>query len=523
MLGKQNQQTSFLDIESWLSSPLINPDSIYGLMSSWGNRLIQDSDFAELYSETGRPSVSPALLSKVLLLMYNDNVSDREAEERAKYDLRWKAALRLPMNESGFDYTALCRFRARLLVNKKEKLVFQRFVNLAKEVGIIKGNDLQIVDSTHVLGAGAVKDTFSLIKGAIRKLLSVSHKNNGKAKEILEKTILALDYTQKGKEEIDWNNPEAREELLNKLVKDSLTVLDALKDVELSRQEQTAKELLTVVTAQDVVEKEDGQVALKQGVAKDRVISVEDPQMRHGHKTSQGKFNGHKAQILMDENSEVITNVAVSPGNEADGDSLANLLEDCTVKPGTLMGDTAYGTLKARDTMLENGITPLAPLPMGGKKQNRFSKYDFTIDFEKQSCQCPAGQITFKTRMKDSQIIAFCFSAKICNHCEFRDNCTKHGQGRTVPLHEEEQRRREIIAENSTAEFHQTYRKRAKIERKNAHLMQHGLRKSRYIGRTKTLLQLAFTSAAVNIKRIFKLAKGKVCLFCKLQGVFQGC
>jgi hypothetical protein len=68
MLGKQNQQTSFSDIESWLSSPLINPDSIYGLMSSWGNRLIQDSDFAELYSKTGRPSVSPALLSKVLLL-----------------------------------------------------------------------------------------------------------------------------------------------------------------------------------------------------------------------------------------------------------------------------------------------------------------------------------------------------------------------------------------------------------------------------------------------------------------------
>lgn len=250
MLGKQNQQTSFLDIESWLSSPLINPDSIYGLMGSWGNRLIQDDDFAELYSETGRPSVSPALLSKVLLLMYHDNVSDREAEERAKYDLRWKVALRLPMHESEFDHTALCRFRARLLVNKKEKLVFQRFVNLAKGAGIIKDNGLQIVDSTHVLGAGAVKDTFNLIKGAIQKLLSVSRKNNGRAKEILTKTILSLDYTQKGKEKINWDSPEAREELLNKLVKDSQTVLDALKEVELSPQEQTAKELLTVVTAQ---------------------------------------------------------------------------------------------------------------------------------------------------------------------------------------------------------------------------------------------------------------------------------
>jgi hypothetical protein len=56
-----------------------------------------------------------------------------------------------------------------------------------------------------------------------------------------------LDYRQKGKEEIDWDSPEAREELLNKLVKDSQTILDTLKEVELSPQEQTAKELLTVV------------------------------------------------------------------------------------------------------------------------------------------------------------------------------------------------------------------------------------------------------------------------------------
>ncbi|MDD2234130.1 MAG: hypothetical protein PHZ11_08490 [Desulfitobacteriaceae bacterium] len=72
-----------------------------------------------------------------------------------------------------------------------------------------------------------------------------------------------MDYTQKGKEKIDWDSPEAREELLNKLVKDSQTVLDALKEVELSPQEQTAKELLTVVTAQDIEEKEDGKVVFK--------------------------------------------------------------------------------------------------------------------------------------------------------------------------------------------------------------------------------------------------------------------
>ena len=353
MLGKQDNQISLLDIESWLPIPLVDPNSIYGLIAQWGNRLIIDTDFADLYSHTGRPSDSPALLSKVLLLMYHDNVSDREAEERAKFDLRWKVALRLPIGETGFDHTALCRFRSRLLTNEKQKLVFERFVNLAKEAGIIKENGLQLIDSTHVLGAAAVKDTYNLIKGAIQKLLKVSHKQNGKAAKILESLSFLVDYSQKGKEDIDWNDSIARQELLNKLVKDSRAIMEALKETELSTEEQTAKDLLAVITEQDIEEKDD-QVALKQGVAKDRVISVEDPEMRHGHKTSKGKFNGHKAQVMMDEKSEIVTNVDVTSGNRPDGESVGQMIENSPVKPGTLMGDTAYGTLDARDSIEEH-------------------------------------------------------------------------------------------------------------------------------------------------------------------------
>ena len=123
MLGKQNPQTSFLDLESWFVKPIVDSGSIYAMMAQWGTQLICEDDFGQLYSSTGRPSISPGLLAKVLLLMYHDNVSDREAEQRAQYDLRWKLALRLPMDESGFDFTALCRFRARLLINQQQKLI----------------------------------------------------------------------------------------------------------------------------------------------------------------------------------------------------------------------------------------------------------------------------------------------------------------------------------------------------------------------------------------------------------------
>ena len=518
MLGKQDNQTSFLDIESWLPIPLVDPNSIYGLMAQWGNRLIIDTDFADLFSHTGRPSDSPALLSKVLLLMYHDNVSDREAEERAKFDLRWKAALRLSIGETGFDHTALCRFRSRLLTNEKHKLVFERFVNLAKEAGIIKENGLQIIDSTHVLGAAAVKDTYTLIKSAIQKLLKISHKQNGKAAKVLESLSFLVDYRQKDKEDIDWNDSAVRQELLNKLVKDSRAIMEALKETELSTEENAAKELLAVITEQDIEEKE-GQIALKRGVAKDRVISVEDPEMRHGHKTSKGKFNGHKAQVMIDEKSEIVTNVDVTPGNRPDGESVGQMIENSPVKPGTLMGDTAYGTLEARDSIEEQKVEVVAPLPMGGKKGTKFGKHDFRIDFANKTCQCPAGEITSQTKEKDHQVLAYVFSRQTCNQCSLRDQCTQHGKGKIVTLHEQEERRRKIIKETETVEFRELYRRRSKIERKNAHLKDHGMRKARYMGKGKTLIQLAFTAAVVNLKRIFTLAKGEVCLKTKLEGM----
>ena len=114
---------------------------------------------------------------------------------------------------------------------------------------------------------------------------------------------------------------------------------------------------------QDIEPAAAGEVKIKQGVAKDRIISAHDPEMRHGHKTSKGKFNGHKAQIMTDEASEIITNVSVTPGNEADGSALPEILQQSTVKPQILLGDTAYGTLDARDAMESQNVVPVAPLP----------------------------------------------------------------------------------------------------------------------------------------------------------------
>ena len=62
----------------------------------------------------------------------------------------------------------------------------------------------------------------------------------------------------------------------------------------------------------------DDGVSLKDGVSRDRMMSVHDPEMRHGHKSSSRRFDGHKAAIVVDTDSQLITAVAVLPGNAPD-------------------------------------------------------------------------------------------------------------------------------------------------------------------------------------------------------------
>jgi hypothetical protein len=174
-------------------------------------------------------------------------------------------------------------------LHKKERAIFEEILVAAQAKGLIpqKGTK-QIIDSTHMLGAGAVQDTYTLIKLAIRKLLSAI-----KDRLNLTELKLNLDYHSKHKPKIDWNDPAARERLLNQLYQDALTVIAAADRLELSPKEKELKNLLYTVAEQDVEHKQDGTVTIKKGVAKDRVISTTDPEMRHGHKSQSRRFDGY--------------------------------------------------------------------------------------------------------------------------------------------------------------------------------------------------------------------------------------
>ena len=110
MLGERSDQRGLWEADS-LYLDHVGRDSFYGLLASLRGRLFRDADFSELYcADNGRDSVPPSLLATALLQTH-DKVSYAEAKARADFDIRWKVALGIEVENRPF-----ARVRCRCFV-----------------------------------------------------------------------------------------------------------------------------------------------------------------------------------------------------------------------------------------------------------------------------------------------------------------------------------------------------------------------------------------------------------------------
>src|SRR6516164_127204 len=179
MLGKRSAQQGMFEADT-LYGEFVGRRTFYGYLSSQRYELFRDADYAELYcQDNGRPSVPPSLLATALVLQTYDGVSDDEATRRAAFDLQWKVALGVEVNVRPFAKSTLQEFRAQLLVKDKTRAIFQRSLEMAKRRGMWKKGQAPqerqhikvALDTTYILGRGAVRDTYNLLADGIVQVL----------------------------------------------------------------------------------------------------------------------------------------------------------------------------------------------------------------------------------------------------------------------------------------------------------------------------------------------------------------
>ena len=524
MLGERSDQRGLWEADR-LYLDHVGKDTFYGLLASLRGQLFRDSDFAKFYcADNGRDSVPPSLLATALLLQAHDKVSDAGAKARADFDIRWKVALGIEIEDRPFAKSTLQVFRAQLILHDRVRAVFESSLRLARESGYLKKRGMRVaLDTTNILGRGAVRDTCNLLADGIVKLLralAAVERSNVKGWAEAQGYERCLGSSIKGESAIDWSGQGARAGLLAAIVADADRLLEAARQAQEALAEGSperqdiiaAAELLGQLLLQDVERTGDG-IGLKDGVSKDRMVSVHDPEMRHGHKSSSRRFDGHKAAIVVDTGSQLITAVEVLPGNAPDNLGALELVERSEANTGVpveeALGDAAYGDGDTKQAFADAGRTLIARVP-GRPNRTHLPKEDFRIDLAAGTCTCPAGQVAGKllpagkrtgSTGRTHRLQAFRFDAAVCGVCPLRPRCVagSSGKGRTVQLHPQEALLQQARALQQSEAFAGYRHRRVVVEHRLARLVQLGIRQARYFGRVKTKFQLYLAATVANL------------------------
>ena len=512
-LGPTPSQADLFRSTAEFCEPRIRPDSIYALLQRECFDLFPDALFADLFADLGRRSVPPLIVAVVMVLQRLEGSSDREAVERFTYDARWKyAAGGLPFDYPGFAHTVLVDMRARLARSERPKRIFERTLEVAKGAGLVGAR--RVLDSTPLYDAVATMDTVTLVRSAIRGLLAVAEEREDALRAHLRRDD---DYRTGGKPAADYDDAAAREALVDALARDGSALLAALDGERLPAPLGEAAALLATVLGQDLDEGPDGRFRIARRVAPDRVISTVDPEARHGHKTAAHGFDGYKAHVALDPDSELITATAVTAGNAGDAAAAYELLADelaaaleapasgepaSDEAPLTVYGDAAYGAGELLETLEDAGVVSRVKVQPPAAPGGRFTKADFAIDLAARTVTCPAGAIAPLRRRGRLSIASF---GAACATCPLAPRCTTSRQGRTIAVGPHEARLARGRAAGRDPAWIADYRAtRPKVERKIGHLMRrrHGGRRARVRGRARVGADFALLAAAVNLARL---------------------
>jgi transposase len=471
-------------------------------------KLIQWDRFRALLEEHysrdyGRPADDPVFLFKLEYLRYRDNLSERQVMARAQTDMAYRWFLQMGIRDWLPNPSTLCYFRGRLGVDGFAK-IFRELISQAREHGLVKDR-LRIKDASHVIADVAVPSTLALVAQIRDKLLAAAAPFD-ELRVAGEKVNIELLH-----ESSAGRPPEER--LITRIthLREILAWTDEMpapEDAASNKQWQKFLQIRNLAhkILADQEHPDDG----------DKTRSITDPDARRGKHC--GWYDGYLADILLDPDSELITEVNVLPANGAEGADAAELIrreeqahgndvQQISIDGAGFQGAVLRELEDPQGLALDAYVPPRQEPP-----RETFGPDDFIEDQERQAVTCPAAQTSrYRQRDEQAQGMIYRFARTTCEKCELVTRCIEGGLnertfGRTVRKTDYEAEYRRARAKAETPQYKAIRSEHPKVERKLGEVMnRHGGRRAKYRGKKKVLCQQYMACLAANVKRIVKL------------------
>lgn len=473
------------------------------------------AELETMYRQTGagKEPLPPALMAMATLLQGYLGASDATMVELSVFDLRVQMVLDcLGHSEPAFSQGALCDFRHRLIGANMDRRLLEKSVEVAmgqQEFGwrALKSSLRVAIDSRPLEGAGRVEDTFNLLGHAARKVVAcVARLLQWPADRVCREAgiPLLLESSVKKALDVDWNEAGQRTRALQVLIQQLDCLVQWLRRVlpEQLEEEPLAGHLKTLeqLRGQDLEPDPDGGgVRIRQAVAQDRRVSVEDGEMRHGRKSQSKRFNGFKQHIVAEMDLELIVACTVTPANRPEAEATPALQKDMQRQGmgiGELYIDRGYINSPVVESVLEQRGEVLCK-PWASQNGGLLPKSEFKLDMRSRTVACPGGQ---RLPFKPGTVVEF--DAKVCGQCPLRAECTtaRPEHGRMVRIAEDEALQQRLHKLVKSPGGRARLRERVKVEHRLAHLSRRQGRRARYRGVRKNIFDLRRAAALQNLE-----------------------
>ena len=401
---------------------------------------------ASFYSHTGRPSIDPELMIRMLIVGYAYGIrSERRLCEEVRLNLAYRWFCNLGIEDGVPDHSTFSKNRhGRFRESDAFRHVFESVVHRAIRAGLVGGEGFA-VDASEVLAD-------------VRKRRRVD------ASEV-----------------IDWADPD----LDTRPVREYLAALDEVDHPDQPPKPTALKQIsLTDPAARWTAAKGGLPVFAYSG---NYLIDLEVGIIMDAQATA--PLRDHEVEA----SREMIDRVATVFGET----------------PDRLAADTAYGSGPNLSWLVEeNGIDPHIPVwDKTERTDGCISTREFIWDEEGDCYHCPQGKIlTTKGTLHADDTVIYRASAFDCGDCPLKPRCCPKIPARKIrrSIHEDARDYARMIGR--TKAYEQSAKDRKKVEITFAHMKRIiGLKRFRLRGMTGARDELLLAATALNLRKLAKM------------------